>query len=397
MSRSAGRARHVVLLVVILLLAQEAALRALFPLPELVGLDRIDYSIVQVSPGMSAAGGLANRSFTWSSAPDDARSRHLLNGYGFRDDDWPLRAPGGVDRVLFVGDSMVEGMLADAEQAIPQRFQALAGERGLRVESLNGGIATAGLPEYLRFIRDAVPWLRPTRVVLVIYANDLPAASIDPDPLAAPSSLERASAWTPRLLEVVMRIGSERPLPVRWRGDPFPFFSAVPHPANPWSNPEFDRSRGPFVEDDIETAMKQGSFNPFVVDEHSIHARRLSVAVDLTSPLGSLSRFLAGYDADLMVVYLPTRSQVSDAYLEYQVRFARAKFVTSLMGETYQQHARGLGADCAALDISFLDLTSTLRQAEMQGRRLYWDHDEHMRPDGYERVARTILDHWPDR
>lgn len=95
-----------------------------------------------------------------------------------------------------------------------------------------------------------------------------------------------------------------------------------------------------------------------------------------------------------MIVYLPSRSQVSDAYLPFQAMYSVNKQPHSLMGKEYNSHAIDLARECRVFDIPFLDLTPVLRARERQGKRLFWSYDEHMRPQGYRLAAEKTFAIW---
>jgi hypothetical protein len=376
--------------------ALELALRIVFPLPEVLNFDRIHYSPLALTPNVARATSLGRASFAVASDPDGLEFIHRLNLYGFRDRDWPRRKPPGVTRVAFVGDSVVEGFMASGADTIPAGFERAARARGAPVDVLNLGVAAADFPEYLRLIRDSVPLFQPDLLVLVVYANDFRPAPYDPAWLAEPLEPLHASPWRLRLLHVARALRHGRRLPRRWTERPFPFFAAVPDPANPWSDPERARRYRVFVDPDIAEAMERGRFNPFAVDSLPVYEMLLLTPEDRAPHLQALRAFSERHGARLHVVYFPTRNQVSDRYRGAQRRFSREARAATFTGVRHQRQARQLRSACERLGIPFLDLTPQLREWENEKGPLFRKYDEHMTGEGYRLAGNIICSWWSD-
>jgi hypothetical protein len=384
------RSRLAAALLALLLFAafQELALRWVFPLPPVLGFDRGLYS-PQAAEGLPAR--LGGASFTWTSRPDGYRFVHRLNLLGFRDGEWRLR-PDGLPRVAFVGDSFVEGFGAGAQDTLPAVFRRAAAEHGVRLETLDLGVGGADLARYAQLIRDAVPLFRPGDVVLVLYANDLVAVPWDPAWLEGGPAIERPQRLEPRLLHVLRRLARGEPVPRRWPAPPFSYLPAVPDPRNPWSHEREAARLARSVSPEIARAMREGEFNPALADWFAWARRALARPVDWTPHLAALDAYVERAGARLWLVYLPTKSQVTDRYLAFQAAYSPGG--TSLTGEEFQIHARWLARSCAALGIPFLDLTPLLRELEAAGPELYWRYDDHLRPRGYRAVGERLFAWW---
>ena len=369
----------------------EVAVRAVFPLHEAPGFDRANYSHMGFTPGADTPSALGHASFTWASDPDGFAFDHALNLYGFRDREWSLEKPPGTTRVAFVGDSFVEGFSAPAEATIPATFAALAGSA---VDVLNLGLGGGDLPAYARLLRDAVPLFGPEDVILMVFANDVLPTRFDPAWLRDGLAPQRTSAWAPRTLVVARRLATGNRVPRRWTEAPFAFLPAVPDPRNPWSDGRTAGRLEAFVDPDVARAIRAGRFNPMLVDALPWFGQHLKRPFEITDHLAALQAFLDARNASLHVVYVPTKHQVSDRYLEAQARFSPPESVTSLLGEEFQVQARLLGETCRALDLPFLDLTPALRKAEREGPALYWNYDDHMRPSGYREVGALVYAWW---
>lgn len=385
------------LLIALLFVFQEAIVRGIFPLPEVTNFNRVNYAafarrtdwrairegatsfLAKRQPAMNAA-------FRWNSEPDHARFVSHLNLYGFRDRPWNVAPPRGAERVMFVGDSLVEGFMATDDETIARGYEKASNAGSKPAEAMNCGIGGNGIPEYLALIHDAVPLFRPRRLIVVLYANDLPVT--DAVPPRRTFRPQRSSPWTPRLLQTLKRVAHPEPVPRRWHSRPVLFVPVVPDPLNPWSNPSPQFSR---VDPAIAEAMRDGNFNPFVVDVLNWAAAALREPIEMSETLRQLNTFALAQGTELRIVYLPFSTQVSDYYIPFQQKYATHHEVESLRGPAFQIHQESLRRSCAELAVPFLDLTPLLRRAEENGEHLYWDFDEHMRGAIYLRVGSTIF------
>ena len=375
-----------------LLAVLELLARVVFPLPEVANFDRSAYSHMGFAPGGHQPTSLGHASFTWASDPDGFEFVHALNLYGFRDDTWPLAKQAGATRVAFVGDSFVEGFSAAGEDTIPVVFETLAREKGRRVEALNLGVGGGTLESYTKLLRDTLPLFRPDTLILVLFANDVIEKRLPPGWLDDPLVPLRPSLWQPRLAWLASQLVAGERLPRRWTEAPFAFLPIVPDPRNPWTD---GKRAGElvFVEPSLARAARDGRFNPMLPDAMPWFARALVRPVDLAPHLRAFRDHARELGADFGVVYLPTKMQVSDRYLPFVAEYSPPGSAISLTADRYQRHARALAATTKALGVPFLDLTPVLR-AEDAARPLYWDYDDHLRPDGYRTSAAAIFDWW---
>ena len=401
MANSAGISRRktilfLAILGILVLGLQEVVMRLAFPIPEVVNFNRIRYSRTQYSQMPAASdleqsGPLANATYLWTSDPDHAESVHKLNIYGFRDKTWPVERSDDRCRVMFVGDSFVEGFLANEHETIPKGFEQAAASSSTSVETLNLGVGASGVDDYFPLIRDAVPLFRPDQLVLVFFANDCPFPPYNAQWLDTPLTPKRSSWSVPRLYYCVDRLIQGRTIATSFGSKPFPFLPVVPDPRNPWSESETRRSFEEFVSPQLAASMTKGRFNCFLVNGHTMFKQFLVCNFDAMPHLSALRAFLDRYSTELLIVYLPSRQQVSDAYLQFVAESDIDKTPDSLMGDQYQGHARILAGACKELSVPFLDLTPVLRRAEKEGHRLYWDYDDHMKGEGYLLVGQHIF------
>ena len=292
------------LCVIVALAVAEVAARFYFPLPDVRNFNRIAYSPLDVSGGMRER-------------PDMGHTPPLLVRVGarpcaLRASLEPLRLsrpatgtcrPSHGRRVLFVGDSFVEGFMAADEEAIPRVYERLARAAGADVEVWNLGVGAAGMAEYLRIVQDAVPAFRPDEIVLVLYANDF---------LALPL-FDAAQVKPPRVPEFRNRgFRGSRARPrgscsaCRWRARPQRAVLVLCGGARSVQPvDEHDAALSPRVAPDIADAMRRGQFNPWVVDQLQTFARYLPTPVDADGYLRFLKTYLDAAGVALRVAYIP--------------------------------------------------------------------------------------------
>ena len=385
---------HWVALGTLLFALQEALFRAVFPIPEVENFNRVHYSgtptLKETSSFFGARAPAMNAAFRWNSKPDGASFESHLNLYGFRDRDWKIRADRRTERVMFVGDSLVEGFMATDQETIPRGYARAAGARRQRVEAMNFGLGGTGIINYLELTRDAAPLFRPRRIVLVLYANDWPQVPPPPADIGSALTSIFTSQLAPRILVVAQRARRHQVVPRRWHARATLFVPVVPDPLNPWTQapPEYSQ-----VDPFLAEAMRKGDFNPFVVDLLNQARKALRQPIDPSATLRQFQQIAQEVEAELRIVYLPFSTQVSDYYVPFQEKYALQKGAQSLLGPECQIHGEAIAKSCQELGIPFLDLTPLLRKAEAGHERLYWNFDEHMRGSTYLRVGATI-DQW---
>ena len=379
------------LLTVILFAFQEAVFRFVFPVPEISNFNRINYSMMVSGESEGEIRPLSNESYSWASDPDGEAFVHHLNLYGFRDSTWPVE---GNNRVMFVGDSFVEGFMSTDNETIADGFEAAARSEGYPMETMNLGTGASGIADYLEVIRDAVPVFRPEIVVLVLYGNDFPAAEDVGIHLDSAVAAVPTSSWIPRLYVVVSRLVRGERVATRWIKKPFMFLPTADSGRSPLNDQAFLEHVSAFVDPVLLNSMQQGRFNPFVINEYTNYELHLKVPANIEGVIERTRDFVAAHGGQLLLVHIPYRSQVSDHYLQYTKQFDKNKQPVSLMSAQYQFHAEYLRAESERLDVPFLDMTTILRQHEAKGQRMYWDYDEHMKNTSYLMTGEEIYSFW---
>jgi hypothetical protein len=370
-----------------MLIGQEIVLRIIFPIPEVSNLNRVRYSQMFHSTSGKIGQGtfLANASYTHASEPDGQEFVHTLNLYGFRDRQWSLEKPAGHRRVMFFGDSFVEGAMAPDGYTIPDGFRAAAEAGGQQVDVMNLGVQAMSLDGYVHTMADTVPLFKPDTVVLVFFENDFYSPPLFNPALLNGTGVEPKfnSPWTPRIMKLIRNLKTGQPNPRRWISPPFSFFAQVPNPRNPLSERAPFEFYQQFTDKGVFDAMVRGRFNPFLLDGYLADENELKKPVNIASYLMVYKGFLEKHGCELFTAYIPINHQVSDHYLPNSLKFSQAKEVKSLMAPEYNIHRETVSSQCAALKIPFLDFTPLLRKMETKGQRLYWEYDNHMRGESY--------------
>lgn len=371
-------------IVVFWLCTLEVLTRILFPLPEIDSFNRIKYS--PLLPQATNAEPLMNAAYTWASLPDNAKFVLNLNLNGFRDSDWKVRKD-VEKRIAIVGDSFVEGFMAEDHQTIPYMFSKNCTARELDVQVMNLGVGAAGIREYYKLIADFIPIYKPDEVILVLYQNDiLPDLTFESSWLRSENNIQFNNIWFPRIVKIGRAFFDGRPIPRAWHSKPLPF----------WPR-DLSRPVPGFVPPRFADAIRQGGFNenqPWMLLTREESLKRPIDIIKWRNGLRMLAEFMASHNTRLSLVYLPSNTQVSDYYLPYFLEYSMPISSPSMTSPEFQFHAAQLSKLSAELGIPWLDLTPSFRAAEAQGQHLYWNYDEHMRATGYEFTAAVIFDWW---
>jgi len=373
---------------------QEILLRIVFPIPEISNFNRINYSPLFFGTEAKKVKYLENASFIWASLPDNTENINELNLYGFRDEDWNVKKEDNIKRVIFIGDSFVEGFLSSRDSIIPTSFGKVAFENYYDLQVMNMGIGGNDFNGYFKLLRDAVTIFKPDYLFLIINSNDLPAKNYKPSLLEDKIKVKFSNEYTPRLISVIDNYLSGKTVAHRWKSKPFYFFPAVPSLRNPWSLSKNRSEWERYVSPKIANAMMKGRFNPFSVDEYDDYKTNLLNDINVSGHFTALRNFCDENEVKVYLAYIPSRSQVSDYYLKYQKEFCKTKNPTSLMGYEYQLHARIISDVCSKLGLDFFDFTPIFKKAEAKGIHLYWNYDEHLNSTGYNLAGKSLFKWW---
>jgi len=381
------------LAVLVLLALGEIVFRAVFPAPEVRNFNRILFTplghLAAGTAGRGRRAPLRNVRVTWASDPDGVEFEHTLNLYGFRGPDFEIAKTPERRRVVFIGDSIVEGVgVADAA-TLPAVYQELAGDG---VEVINLGVSASNLFGYLRLARVAVPLLEPDVVIVVLYANDLPVAPYDDGPETAPPQPVARRAWMPRALDAMAGLLTGDTPALFYHRGPFPFFRPVPHPSNPLSGaPEGDAAD---VDSAVLAAMKAGRFNGHLRDAAHRAERRLREPLGWRTGGGpellEIRDLVRAHAGRLVVAYVPMHVAVSDHYRSAWNALGRPFEAPTLTTHEFRAQAASVASFAARLKLPFVDFTAAIERVEAEGERLYLAYDSHMNERGYALLARVL-------
>ncbi|MDZ4844915.1 MAG: hypothetical protein SH857_05120 [Chitinophagales bacterium] len=366
--------------IILVLLFQEAVLRFLFPVPEIKNFNRINY--IQLA---SAEQGKPVRNMFLSSIslPDTAAEFiETLNNYGFRDRNWKMQKQPGKKRILLVGDSFAEGILAEDAETVSASFQRDADKAEVEIDLMNMGIASGNLNTYAKLIVDALPLFQPDYILLLTYAND--NYYFKPFNTLAPIKPEFNNKLKPRLWELIEILQRDEMLPFRFPIKKSYFITTDLINKQLNDAPDGERTLREEVTPHIADAIRSGKFDPGNVDIIYRKEERFRQLINISNELAFLKSYCSKYGVELFVAHLPSRSQVTNYYYTFQKESCRScPDSMDLTGETYKQLVNALSHNCQELKIPFLDLSPLVWEEEKRGNHLYWNYDVHMRGKGY--------------
>jgi hypothetical protein len=369
---------------------QEAALRMCFLIPEIENFNRINYQLLAKK---GTANYIRNINMLWRSSLDTEEDFiSNLNIYGYRDANWKIEKDNSTTRIMFVGDSYVEGIMASDDQTIPKAFANSADLDEIEIEAMNFGMMGIGLNEYIKLIVDAVPIFEPDHVFLVLFSNDVPfKRPYFPSHKLAPEYSDHLKPQLFRLLEYSRK---KDPIPFRWSLTTKRYYRPVPHESNPWTTKE--ATLAPHVTTPVAEAMKRADFNYFRTNWILEEEKFLKTPVDLKEKLKAIKDYVDSLGSKLTVFYIPSRNQVSTYYLKYEKEYCLIDCPDQLdlTQDQYHVHARMLTSNCESLEIPFFDMTQLIRDEEQKGNHLYWNYDDHMRGVGYMMLGNSMYSWW---
>lgn len=382
---------HILLYLIGVFIFQEMVFRYCFPTREIKNFDRVNFMKLYFDGRGSKHS--RDQTWEWKSFPDTTTIfEHKMNLYGFRDKEWYIQKPKNKKRAIFIGDSFVEGVMAGEEETIPNVFENLSNEK---YQVLNGGLLGCGLDSYLQLAADMVPVYKPEVVFLCIYANDLGKKPPKiPDFFLEPKYF---NPYIPRLIEIIEQYKTYGPLRFRWIKNSQPYVPPVPNKTNPWSRIEDSLKHD--VEPWIADQMKASSFNPFLTNSLFKEEKFLKSSPAVGETIGFFKYVCNQNDVKPVVVYIPSRNQVTDYYLQFEKQYClnECPDTISLTGSEYQRHQEFLKKQCASLQVPFIDVTKVVKAKESKGEHLYWNYDQHMRAKGYKLVGETIWKEWNEK
>jgi len=391
-------------ILLVIMVGQEALFRFLFPFPEVEGFNRVHYQQMASSHpnfGKAMDRGLVYDRILLESRPDGFSEVHNLNLYGFRGPDFAIEPDPNRRRILVIGDSVVEGEGVDGSRTIPAEWSRLLANDGVSAEVVNLGVIAASLPHLWILTRDAVSLLKPTDVVLMLYANDLPAPLLHPAVLDAPGPTFPATdglLWRkPRLAVLVERAIFEKPIFRRWPHFPARFFAPVPDSTNPWSG---GKPRPDDLSPELHEDMVAATLNPWLYNQSKDMPGMLehdfATGGEPSPFLRRMAEVCQRNGARLIVAYTPFCGVVHKRYAEPLIETGMDPATAEALSTDpkYRNQNQILAEVCAELNLPLADATDDLIKAEESGRPQYWRYDTHPNAEGYATIANRVHAVW---
>ena len=354
-------------------------------MPEIKNLDRSNYSD---EPNFFSNEYLRDKKWYWQSEPDtNTVFIHHMNRYGFRDREWKVTKPMNKKRALFIGDSFVEGIMANQYESIPEVFR----QQSLNTfETMNAGALGRGMNTYLQTASDLIPIYKPDVAFLCIYANDLSNKKpYIPEYFLVP---EFYSWYTPRLFVLLDQAVNNTPILFRWHNNKQSFFAKNEEKL---TIEEFE-SLLPHVKPSLLKAIKDQTFVSYRVDALKKEVYYLKTKPELGDAIPYFKFICEQHNVTPVVVYIPSKNQVSKHYLKYEklLNLQFYKDSLDLTNNRFQIHQHVLKKECDNYDVPFFDFTETVKHEEQNNNHLYWNYDEHMKAKGYKLLGETLWGKW---
>lgn len=388
-ARASGGRRLCYLAVTLVAVAafQESVFRFFFPLPDVEQFNRTEYCLQELQGEPGFQHGVANTRWRDINEPDGYEFEGNLNLYGFRGQQFRVAKRSDVARVLFVGDSFVEGLGAAEQQSISADFQQQLAH-GTPVEAINLGVSGAGIPDVTSLARDSVRLLRPNWMFLVVCCNDLPGKNL----VADPRSFQPTNFLAPRLWQLISRVQRSEVIPFRYcTSKPIVFFKELS------TEPAIVGTAGMSVsascDPEIVAAMRRGTCNPFLLQYRELLREMLqfdqwSEQGSPILPLAAVAQDCRAHGCGMTLVYIPSHLAVHERYQLAHDRIHRAdpRLDRDWRGPRYRQQQVHLAELASLLQIPFIDTTDAFIQADQQTPH-FWALDGHCNARGYALIA----------
>lgn len=287
------------------------------------------------------------------------------NSLGLRGREATALPPSGTLRVVFLGDSFVEGKQVGDGEVLTARLERASAERGRPLEVVNAGVGGYGTADELLLWDRALATLRPDLVLVGFFANDVR------------NNVERPffDVREGRVVQV-----QEPPRPrVRWLYECQKFLVARSHLAYLVKS-----AFAPGGQEQAQRGVLAEDEDAFAVDPSPRIARGWTLTLEL---LAELRRRAEAAGARFAVVVFPTRYQVSDTLWAAQTR----RLGLDPAAFDLRTPQRRLGEWAQASGTELIDLLEAFRSAAPAGG-LYFSIDAHWTAAGHALAANTICE-----
>ncbi len=270
---------------------------------------------------------------------------YRTNEYGFRGPEIAMAKPKGEFRILFLGDSIVQGGLVNEDQAVGARLQTLwqaqAGHEKTLV--INGGVSSYDANDYLALYKNKGYKFDPDFVVVGLFLNDN-FRYIAREKFAA---VAHAPHWWERsvLLRTIVNTASE---PQARSFDPptvenhqlmSQIAQAIPEPSSVEALVKFFQQHNYPLDPITNESL------PFVFD--------MNAWAQVRAPVSELAELVRAHHARLLFIILPVEFQLVEGY-------------------SYPQPQQFVMEMCSSLGIDVIDAAPILRKLQADsGRSVY--------------------------
>jgi hypothetical protein len=325
-----------------------------------------------------------------------------INAKGLPGPEIPYEKPPGVYRVLFLGDSYVQGYMVDFADHFTRAFQARLISKGIPNDTAPAGVGGYSTDQELLFFEIEGRKYHPDLTVLMFYDNDVwynnqafywrgakPLFKLEGDRLVLtnvptpPPALEEPAP--PGMLK---KLGWLRRQMVRRLAAHSYLYNYLDRKVQQFSWQALTAASGRPGKDAAPPALPE-EFGIFARQ----HPPAIAAAWQVTEAiLARLQREVKAASSRLLVCYIPNSSAIYDR----QWQDTKAKY--GIDDAIYSPHQAGveLAAICRRLGLDFVDLTPPLKAAAAQyapeGKRVYYVRDGHWNALGHKIVGEFLAD-----
>lgn len=363
---------------------------------------------------------------------DDFDVRVLTNKQGLRERTEIGEKNSSVYRVVCIGDSYTFGWGVENDESYPKVAESVLKSRdsSMSVEVINMGKPGAPPSVYLDFVRNYASQLNPDLIVIgFLMGDDCPVFSpadlqsdeevqqelagyiADSHESPVRSLLLKSSMFRMMYGKLVPRL--LRAEPIGAVGDPGPIYGE-PNPLDPASlRFEISRSDDPAeAQRRYERLQKNGwverglrwRVNPWLVQAMILRPTGMADSLAVRRETRSQMEFewklcaellmemksaAAGFDAEMIVLAVPTAHQVSEQWLEMLAKLGceiPPEMTTSTIINEWM-------ADfCLRNDLQLIDPLSRFRKESTAGEELFFTYDDHPTKKGYRLLGEELAD-----
>ena len=308
-------------------------------------------------------------------------NRVSFNALGLRGPEVAPEKRAGVPRILFLGDSFVEGKQVADDEVLSAVMERLAAGAGHPVEVINAGVDGYGTGEEVILWRELAGDLRPDIVLLGFYPNDV-RDNVDGD-VVVDDPGEPIRVRKPKVKRLSLAYRARKLLASRSH-----FYMLAKLGMEELAGAEEEPRR---PDPNQEAYRDTGASRPLEAEEVFAKRKIPAVARGWTMALALIADLKRGVEASggrFAVVMFPTRFQVDDALWDEHCSksgFDPARF-------DLRRPQAIFGDWTKRFDVVVLDLLAEFR-ARNSRNSFYHDVEAHFNPAGHALAAQLIVDH----